>query len=241
MITPIPGELGPLMTDRFAPQRKFAYRREAWLRWLGELPEATEAINTFPDMLNRLAVAQIFKSLWPGNIAGAFVGMMIWGYADDNRGPSRTLAILTQQTDPQVARVDPTVIDRLWTSVRIVRSAGPTEAYAYLNNAPGKIPELGPSFFTKWLYFASVSGPDGVPRAAPILDDLVINWLANLDPSIKIRYARTPDYRRYVETLSAWGEPFGLGPAEVEERVFRLIRNDGAIAANTEVDTQSRS
>lgn len=241
MITPIPAELVPLMTDSFPPQRKFAYRREAWFRWLGEIPEATEAIKTFPDMLDRPAVAQIFKSLWPGNISGAFVGMMIWGYADDNRGPSRTLAILTQQTDPRVAQVDPTVIDRLRTSVGIVRSAGPREAYAYLNNSPGKIPELGPSFFTKWLYFASVSGPAGVAGAAPILDDLVINWLANLDPTIEIQYARTPDYRRYVEMLSAWGEPFGLGPAEVEERIFRLIRNDGAIVANTETDAQSRS
>lgn len=240
MTTPIPAELAPLMTDSFPPQRKFSYRREAWSHWLSEIPGAAEAIRTFPDMLDRPAVAQIFTSMWPGNIAGAFVGVMIWGYGSDNRGPSRTLAILTQQTNPRGAQVDPLVVDRLRTSVETVRSAGPREAYAYLNNAPGKISGLGPSFFTKWLYFASVSGPAGVAGAAPILDKLVINWLANLEPGIEIQYARTPDYSRYVELLTGWGEPFGLGPAEVEERVFRLLRNDGAVRAGAGVDDQSQ-
>ena len=66
--------------------------------------------------------------------------------------------------------------------------------------------------------------PDEV--SAPVLDALVIEWLASHGgPSLRAGY--TVDYAQYVETLRSWGAPHGLGPANVEERIFRLIRDDG--------------
>ena len=62
--------------------------------------------------------------------------------------------------------------------------------------------------------------------AAPVLDVLVISWLASHGgPALRAGY--TDDYARYVETLKSWGAPHGLTPVDVEERIFGLIRNDG--------------
>lgn len=44
---------------------------------------------------------------------------------------------------------------------------------------------------------------------------------------LRLRSGRTDDYSRYVELLSAWGEPHGLHAVDVCDRIYRLIRDDG--------------
>ena len=90
----------------------------------------------------------------------------------------------------------------------------------------GLIGGLGAAFFTKWLYFITARGDAASVSAAPVLDVLVISWLASHGgPALRAGY--TDDYARYVETLKSWGAPHGLTPVDVEERIFGLIRNDG--------------
>ena len=149
MSHPLPSALAPLMTKDFPPQRAFHYPLDNWLAWLGGIPEAIEAIENLPPAVDRPTVARAFESLWPDNIPGAFVATMIWGYGTVNRGPYRSAEILTQATEPKGAPIDTSVTDRLRTSVEVVRTNGPGDAYEYLNNDPGKIRGLGPAFFTK--------------------------------------------------------------------------------------------
>ncbi|MEV4900107.1 hypothetical protein AB0K08_02045 [Citricoccus sp. NPDC055426] len=59
------------------------------------------------------------------------------------------------------------------------------------------------------------------------MDQLIIRWLRS-KASIHLKPARTAEYERYIETLQRWGMPYGLAPADVEERIFRLIRNNGS-------------
>lgn len=99
--------------------------------------------------------------------------------------------------------------------------------YRFLNTQDGKISNLGPAFFTKWLYFVTADGSvDGGPQAAPILDVLVLNWLRT-KADLRLRTGWTVDYETYLDLLTTWGKPYGIHRAGVEERIFRLIREDG--------------
>lgn len=44
---------------------------------------------------------------------------------------------------------------------------------------------------------------------------------------LRLRAGRTDDYSRYIDLLSAWGEPYGLRAVDVSDRIYRLIRDDG--------------
>lgn len=44
---------------------------------------------------------------------------------------------------------------------------------------------------------------------------------------LRLRSGRTDDYARYVALLTTWGEPHRLSAADVGDRIYRLIRNDG--------------
>lgn len=215
-----PNELVELMTEPFDGQRAFTYNRERWLERLADIPGALTTIEELPDEVDRQAIHETFTSNYPHNIEGAFTAVMIWGYGKSGYGPWRTARCLTNDFASD-NNLSPEVVDKLRKSVTITRENGAIAGYYYLNN-DGKIYGLASSFFTKWLYYASVTGPDGVKGAAPILDDLMIDWFA--EKNIPLRRDRTPDYKCYFNILTAWGRNYGLAPVEVEERIFRLIR-----------------
>lgn len=152
---------------------------------------------------------------------------MIWGHGLSNYGAYRTARVLTTQKNPKGAPLSDAVAGRLSESVNIARGQGPVEAFRYLNNRPGKVAGLGPAFFTKWLFFTTARGDTTSLHAAPVLDELVVNWLRR-QAHISLRPGRTDDYARYIGVLTEWGKPHGLTPAQVEERIFRAIRDDGA-------------
>src|SRR5699024_3557195 len=94
-ISPPPTELVRLMEQPFAPQRPFAYRREAWLQEMKDVPRAEEAIAMLPDLVDRQAIKQAVIDLEDDNLPGAFIAAMIWGYGKVNYGPYRTLRDLS--------------------------------------------------------------------------------------------------------------------------------------------------
>lgn len=226
MTTP-PAQLAAMMRHDLPPQQAFNYRREAWLRWLGELPGVTETLEGLPDAVDRAMVAATVEQLIEREqVVPAFVTAMLWGHGRSNYGPSRTARVLAHASEAKAHSGAEIASDKLAESVRRARRDGAVEGYRYLNNE-GHIHGLGPAFFTKWLYFVTARGQARAARAAPVLDALVITWL-HTDADVRLRAGKTPDYQRYVDVLQAWGEPHRLNPVEVEERIFRLIRGDGA-------------
>ena len=222
----VPRELEPLLAGEHPPQCGFSYPFERWREWAGHLEENGPVLGALPRELDRRTVALLVDGLLPGDVVGAFTVAMIWGHGTSGYGPYRTARVLTAARSPMGAPVSPGVRSRLGESIEVAREGGPVEGYRYLNNRPGKVDGLGPAFFTKWLYFVTARGDAGSANAAPVLDALVIEWLASHGgPSLRAGY--TVDYAQYVETLRSWGAPHGLGPANVEERIFRLIRDDG--------------
>jgi hypothetical protein len=108
----------------------------------------------------------------------------------------------------------------LRTAAEVVRTQGPVEGFRYMNNA-GRIKYLASAFFTKWLYFASALTSADDPNAAPILDDRVREWLEK-HAGVILDISRTPDYQRYFDALTGWGEMYGRTPVQVEKAIFGL-------------------
>ena len=225
MLEPVPDpphELVRLMEQPFPAQRAFAYDADHWLEWLDAIPGARAAIEMLPAEVNRGIISEAFSELEQDNIAGAFIVVMIWGYGYAKYGPYRTLRVLSDDFR-NGETLSPEVEEKLRRSITISRDQGSIAGYSYLINE-GKLRKLGASFFTKWLYFATATGPQGEQATAPILDDLIIDWLK--PRGVELRRSRTPHYECYVNVLTEWGKPFDLTAVDVEERIFRLIRND---------------
>ncbi|WP_315772341.1 hypothetical protein [Rhodococcoides kroppenstedtii] len=230
-IPPVPDALLPLLTPAVPQQRAFAFSRTGWSKWFARMPGVLAAVDALPDRVDRAHVATTVDGLIDTDTAAAFVVAMIWGHGKSGYGPFRTARILTGgRRRPLEHDLSSDVIDRLRASVDHVRRDGPVEGYRYLAN-DGALWGLGPAFFTKWLCFASARGDHESDVAAPILDAIVIRWLHG-NTGVRVRTGRTADYQWYVDTLRAWGLPTGLSAVQVEERIFRLNRRDGAVAAD---------
>ncbi|WP_139277460.1 8-oxoguanine DNA glycosylase OGG fold protein [Rhodococcoides corynebacterioides] len=230
-IPPVPDALVPLLTSGLPQQRAFAFSRPSWSRWFVRMPGVLDAMDALPDRVDRAHVATTVDGLIDSDVAAAFVVAMIWGHGKSGYGPFRTARILTGgRRRPLEHELSTDVVDKLRASVDHVRGDGPVEGYRYMANE-GALWGLGPAFFTKWLCFASARGDHESDTAAPILDAIVIRWL-HRNSDVRLRTGRTVDYEWYVDTLRAWGSAAGLSAVQVEERIFRLNRADGAVAVN---------
>ena len=230
MNTPPPSLQALIDAEDLPPQRKFAINKGHWLRWLGHIDPLSAAIEQIPDQVDRTDVARFVTDNLGSNTPGAFVAAMAWGHGSSNYGPYRTAYILTKSRVRGSAGLSSRSVSRLDKATEIAANDGPARGFYYLNN-DGKIAGLGPAFFTKWLYFVTTQDGRNVESTAPILDEEVMRWLREHNVP-RLRYAKTPSYEKYMELLRHWGSTRSGGDAltaaDVEERIFRLIRNDGA-------------
>lgn len=224
-MNPIPEGLNSLLAAGVAPQKRFPYPTKSWQEWTSHLGNLGGLLESLPSELNRTDTAKLVEDLIPKNIAGAFTIAMIWGHGNTPYGPFRTARILTGSEDPKSASLSDEVIEKLSKSVELARENGILESYRYLNYGPGKIKNLGSAFFTKWLYFVTARGDAASPLAAPVMDLLVVAWLKDT-AGVTLRERYAADYEEYLELLTDWGKSTGATPAQVEEAIFRLIRND---------------
>ena len=111
----------------------------------------------------------------------------------------------------------------------MLTSDGPVAAYAsMLRGTPGHIKFLGPSFFTKYLYYADGTTPAVTP-APLILDQFVARGLNTTDPAVW----DLPDnnwsaatYSRYLDWAAERARAAGPGhpAAGVELGLFQVGR-----------------
>jgi hypothetical protein len=180
-------------------------------------------MEVLPDELDRPIVArQVKKLMADGSFCEALALVLIWGYAGTGYGPQRVKKILTRTGNgpSDVAHR----LDQSW-QIATGQNAGQgiVEAYRYLNNrAAGHIAYLGPSFFTKWLHFATADSDSAAPGAAPILDEVVRRWL-NANTNADLHASCTTCYGRYIDLLTSWASgPWT--PTRIEEAIFTLPR-----------------
>lgn len=224
---PIPTHLEELLTSPHIRQRGFSWPKKRWVDWLSAIEGSKELLESLPSSVDRTTTAsKVHACIHRDAIPEAFIACMVWGHGHSGYGPFRSARILSGSSKPTKQPVDLTVVDRLRTSIDRIQAKGPAEAYRYLNNE-GHIAGFGSAFFTKWLYFISAGENPYGAQAAPVLDQLVIRWLRDY-ASVSLRYGRTSDYAKYLELLEHWGAAHERTQVQVEEGIFRLIRNDGA-------------
>ncbi|MFD5827445.1 hypothetical protein [Lentzea sp. NPDC060358] len=121
---------------------------------------------------------------------------------------------------------DVTGCERLLTRAAELSRHDPAAAYALLRpGGHGAIRSFGPSFFTKFLYFAG-GGADEHPCA--ILDRVVAGVLRDrCGWTSLVPYGGWPaeTYERYCGLLARWGREHGCTVAQVEYFLFRSGRS----------------
>lgn len=223
---PIPPHLEQLLASPHVRQRGFLWPKKRWVDWLSAIHGSAQILESLPSAVDRITTAVTVQAcIQREAIPEAFIACMVWGHGHSGYGPFRTARILSGFSKPANQPVDPTVVNRLRTSIDRMQTDGPVDAYRYLNNE-GHVAGFGPAFFTKWLYFISAADDPYGAQAAPALDQLVTRWLRD-NAAVSLRYGRTSDYARYVELLDQWGKAHKRTQVQVEEAIFRLIRNDG--------------
>ncbi len=118
-------------------------------------------------------------------------------------------------------RADVLRAEKLLTRAKDMAGHDPAGAYAVLR--PGRrneIPALGPSFFTKFLYFAGGGNPD---HPCLILDRVVATALHDKCgwTSLPRTWGWSADtYQRYCDLLARWAREHHCVPDEIERTLF---------------------
>lgn len=182
-------------------------------------------LATHPPKVGRAETARVVqRELAAGRTVTAFVAAMIWVHGRSGYGAYRTAVVLTGQRRPAGLPADPVVVEKLVQAARLAAEGGDggVEAFRHLANG-GRVPGLGPTFYAKWIYFASATDGHHSASEAPILDAVVQEWMLKR-AGVRLRTWRTADYQMYIELLRQWGGEHGRAPVPVEEQIFRIAR-----------------
>lgn len=158
-MTPVPRDLEALLSGERSAQQPFPYSGDRWRSWVGHLDGVAPVLESLPLALDRRTTARLVEGLLPGNVAGAFTVVMIWGHGRSGYGPYRTARVLSGAKRPEGVPLSQTVLSQLGQSVDVARNGDAVAGYRFLNTRPGKVAGLGPAFFTKWLHFVRAGGP----------------------------------------------------------------------------------
>lgn len=191
-------------------------------RWRRLLPDRAlwpDALDDRPRVskwpqVDRATVLQIgAQADDPLGALRLYVASSVWGAGTRARSVHRQIQVLVD-TPPDV------VGSRLQAAIRVLRSEGAIAAFAALRTGSGRIHGLGPSFFTKVLYFASAAAGDYQPL---ILDRFVVASLnragvTDWPPSMWT----TDQYGRYLAWAHEWATAWdgGVTADVVEYQLF---------------------
>lgn len=200
----------------------------SWADFLTELPVAKQPRRgtdwrhiTRGDLLCSPAAG-------PREHGALLLGGYVWGTGDLGFRVGRRAQVFT---DTNISAAD--VSTRLGAAAELLRDDKPSTAYASLLRYQANwLPHLGPSFFTKFLYFADADGTSGDVGRALILDQFVAIGLNHLEGWGLSEVGPWPvsAYERWLAyAQERAGEPDGPGSAAVrtdavEMAVFWLGR-----------------
>lgn len=115
---------------------------------------------------------------------------------------------------------DPNVAVRLGAAINLVRGEGAVSAYKALSRYQKLwVRGLGPSYFTKLMYFAGYDAKPYLSRPL-IMDDNVIDGLKIVTQGPW--EATLADYVRYLDLAKDWAFELGTTPDVVERRLFAI-------------------
>ena len=212
-------------------QEGIPWRPEAWQKSLSGSPESLNAIEEVKSAsvlsegtmrINRNGVSSVAAS---GNPLGTFIAYQVWGHGTNGYGPFRVAIALGLDEGRGARRTTfARTVEYLGEAQSICQREGGVEAYRFLVNK-GKLPQLGPAFLTKYLYFI----PDSASPKPLVLDALVKKTIEKFArDSFTSRFGRTDYYGEYLALVDGvvsclaqnYQREFTTG--DVEYALFRL-------------------
>ena len=199
-------------TDVDVDQQGFEFRpswwatridQAAWTDWLARLPEAG-------DGRHRICRADLFAmpTEEPDDLVRLLIGCYVWGTGPQPRLVGRYTQVLRHNDHTDLR-------GRLAAAHHLLVTDGPVEAYRSLRGGPNRLRYLGPSFFTKLLYFADPA------RRALILDRFVAAELRAGEGWDFHRVAWTSDeYSRYLAYAHEAAVAQSVRPDAIEVALF---------------------
>lgn len=105
-------------------------------------------------------------------------------------------------------------------ALRVVRGEGPESAYKALSRKGRlRVANLGPSYFTKFLYFGGFGAKAFMPQPL-IMDDNVIKALEELTK--EPWEATAADYVRYIDLATDWASRYETSSDVIERRLYEI-------------------
>jgi hypothetical protein len=152
----------------------------------------------------------------PMGAAQALVASAVWGTGNAGRGRARRLRIFEGGWT--------TVGEKLAEVTAVLRERGPDAAYGRLHGQVNAVKNLGPSFGTKFLYFAGYDHAPGGRRPL-ILDQYVakaLNRLCGWDWPTTQGGWKPAQYTLYLDTAHQWANEWATDPDVIERVLFDI-------------------
>lgn len=197
--------------ERWDAEGRPAQAAAVWQRdrWMAAMPDHARMLRDLPTSLDRSIVRQLVRDE-PATTRGMFEAMVIvyaWGWSVTSVGVTRAQSALGAG------------VERLGSALLAAREAmrlgGPLDGYVALAG-PHRVRGLGPSFGSKFLYFASPKN-----GRALILDQLVADWLAR-EQALSLNATRwsVRAYAAYLSAMDEWSSELGISSHQLEEIIF---------------------
>ncbi|MFC9269497.1 hypothetical protein ACFTXJ_17210 [Streptomyces zhihengii] len=194
-------------------------------RWLSLLPDATwwpERLDACPRegrwlQVDRRTVFEVAESAGTADKRRhLLVAALVWGSGTKARAVDRRGRVFARSS---AADLDARLAVAL---ARLSESGADAGYYAFNNEA--HIPELGPAFFTKVLYFAGGRMPVPDVRRQPLILDRVVSLALRdrglVDATWPSTGWTTPQYSRYLDLAHETAREAGVEPDVVEAALF---------------------
>jgi hypothetical protein len=115
---------------------------------------------------------------------------------------------------------DDNVSSRLTEAIKVVRGEGPASAYKALSRYQRlRVSGLGPSYFTKLMYFVGYGAKPYLSQPL-IMDDNVVAGLHKVTG--RPWEASLEHYIRYIDLAKDWAYEFDTEPDVIERRLFEI-------------------
>lgn len=180
--------------------------------WPGEFNQLTPnsgRIRIDRALVFDIAQRAISEPTQPFSATQLHAAITFWG-APPGQSTSRAVKPLS----------DPNVASRLTDAINLVRGEGAASAYKALSRHQRLwVSGLGPSYFTKLMYFAGYGAKPYMPQPL-IMDDNVITGLSRV--TNQQWEASLDDYMRYIDQAKDWAYDFGTDPDVIERRLFEI-------------------
>lgn len=202
--------------------------------WIDQFPEYKEFILDLKSydlgFLNRNLIKEIvILANNEDDYLNGLLAVMIWGYSGNSVGPARTRRIFNESGVAENLEKAWDLIMEAKYDDSILQDLNIGEAFSAVVR---DIKYLGPSFGSKYLYFAASDLEGDEMSLIPVILDkrIVTAWQYWFDEKIELSSIDGFDYVEYLKKISTMAKQLEIKPEELE---FILFCNTGEVGSNS--------